>query len=104
MNSHASELRSQLEVLSSGTWVESRCQSTHRNSSDNSSSIMADSTMSSLSTESFVEIGNNTQKTSNSSTAFVQLEDDVKDDHKDEDSLEVGEEAGESETGDDERR
>jgi len=92
LNSHASELRSQLEVLSSGTREESRCQSTHSNSSDNSSSIMADSTMSSLSTESFVEIGNNTQKTSNSSASFVQLEED----HKDGDTLEVGEEAGES--------
>ena len=38
---------------------------------------MADSTISSLSTESFVEIGGSTHKTSASSASFVQLEEDA---------------------------
>ena len=50
---------------------------------------MADSTIS-LSTESFVEIGGSTHKTSASSASFVQLEEDG----KDEDALEVGEGSG----------
>ena len=57
------------------------------------SSMMADSTISSLSTESFVEIGGSTHKTSASSASFVQLEEDG----KDEDALEVGEEVEEME-------
>ena len=65
-------------MLSSGTREESRCHSTHSNSSGDSSSIMADSTISSLSSESFVEIGGSTHKTSASSASFVQLEEDGK--------------------------
>ena len=89
-------------MLSSGTREESRCHSTHSNSSGDSSSIMegghgssmmADSTISSLSTESLVEIGGSTHKTSASSASFVQLEEDG----KEEDALEVGEEVEEME-------
>ena len=64
------------QVLSSGTreGSESRCNSS---TSSEVHTSMVDSTMSSLSTESFVEIDGHEKKMSQSSGSFIRIEEDV---------------------------